>query len=1242
MAGNKKDAVKDDGAREMNGVSFLASGMACEMRAQAAMADRAPARPRQEIAEAWAELASPSGAILAGLMETDNAVRWIAPAQNNYYSLRMGFLAGAYDPEKNLILAKGLRALAEEIRSVGASPEFVDAGRCYGPMAARQSPTGILYYPLMDCGVRPATTTAGGAKRMVLAGGRLAAANAQRWDAQLNYKTMGLIASASKKVDDEEKKDIAKQLKAQAAAARELGESRRPTTAAMHMAIGELDGADVRGASTLPSLAVLKASVREVLAGDKLFRITELAGSVGPRGSFVEQLSSQAASRLMAAALGSLSVAWAGSSKVGVGAVGGDAAHGLLRGPRAQASALIGVDKKGLGDAASSEELLFEAIWRLDREGLKSRGWHLNEEQTQGIGRAVNAFEGWLALHASGDELARRVFSEAAVLSQREPDALGALVRQEFRENLRGYILGAGALAPRSAIFSDADGALGVFALSNALAGANPYIGLAQWGLRAAKAVEQAREAGRVETGDDPVRMEMVEALKDFVAAANEATAVFANAAIEAAQPIENAWMEAAGLSAPWRQASAMGMPSQESMLWAMDNPLGANLSSSDPMARMGAKLSRALGIAPGADAEVSAAAKAELGEWGLDDAGWQALEKNPELRGWLEIIVGAVAGKGKVARELSLAAAPVACQAISAGARVGMDPKAMIGFAQCLSAMTANEKRQVDEPLALTPKMRSSYISTGAEALIAAELGQAKALSLPRVYDALARDWTETLDEHGRFGVSSGEAVGSERLLKFVQFLSKEAQRNNVDWRVAGLFESQPIWELLGGSSARLGAVVSAAKGEGGLARWCSALVDRYGVRDAADSNDLIGKVKAKFKEVEGVGEGAWKLAIKDPVALDLFVQAFKTRDSNDELRMGSAGFLNSKAPSEARGARTVATRLALAFNSAAALGVSAGPATAVAAAFIKKRSSDRLFSDQLYSVEAHSVGACLFFAQEDAAKSKRMPKIFKEACVRFERLDKDWREAKNRGDEELPLTGAEAIESEIGDLTDWIINSEHGIWQTLPEQPTWGQLSRLSRGWHQEQAAKAADMAARKEAVEKEKAEELRWNPFLPSSGEHWAAVLGKHSREGWEAVELTSQAQLTEEGSAMSHCVSSYSSNCRTGALRIFSIQLNGQRKCTMELSSKTNLGDLGEDANFSITQNKGAHNAAVTNLATRAFCDEVVAAANAAWSIGWRERQAAKAAAKKAAKDAAKDADSKTGEAEIGDKAAAPTP
>lgn len=125
-------------------------------------------------------------------------------------------------------------------------------------------------------------------------------------------------------------------------------------------------------------------------------------------------------------------------------------------------------------------------------------------------------------------------------------------------------------------------------------------------------------------------------------------------------------------------------------------------------------------------------------------------------------------------------------------------------------------------------------------------------------------------------------------------------------------------------------------------------------------------------------------------------------------------------------------------------------------------------------------------------------------------------------------------------------------------------------------------------------------------------------------------------------MSHCVSSYSSNCRTGALRIFSIQLNGQRKCTMELSSKTNLGDLGEDANFSITQNKGAHNAAVTNLATRAFCDEVVAAANAAWSIGWRERQAAKAAAKKAAKDAAKDADSKTGEAEIGDKAAAPTP
>lgn len=1223
MAGKKKNSDKAVGQGSINGISFLASGMACDMLAEQAMGGHQSSEPSPAIAAAWAELSSPSGVILAGLLDGDGLGRTLfIPAVGQYYRQqnRYATFGGGYGAKRSMALAAGLRELAAEIRSMGAQQPMIEAGACYGPMVARRSPQGIIFYPLMDSGLRPAVSSIGGAKRDLVAGGKLAGARGLDWNEQIDFKQMGELVASAKKVDEEDRDAISQEIKKSEAQARKLASfSKGATSASMHLALGAIDGGDVRGALTLPSLACMRAGLAAVAQKiETVPPVAEIYAGAQPArsGSVVEKLAIVAASRLVAAGMGALSVAWSGERRAGAGAVEREAMFGLLRGPYAQASASawLSKNKDGVRAAFRPEELLIEAIWRLDAEGLGNCGWRLGAENHRNS--VAGALETWLVHHAEGGDLAERVFAEAAALSQGEPDGQGAAVRLALREEIERF---QGKKNGQAEVQRDADGLAGIPALAKELGKADPRIGLAQWAARAIKAIERAGAEGELQPFKSSESEEMFAALQEFAKALAEATLGFAHAAVAAAEPTENAWMAEAGLLAPWRQASATGLPSQESIVWAMDNPLGANLASHDPMARMGAKLSRALGLGMGTDDEVAAAVRAELGEWGLDENGWNRLRDDAPLRSWLEDLLAPIVGKGKVARELALAAAPVACQAISAGARLGLATKSLSEFAQCLAAMTSNDKRQVDVPLALIPRIGEVSLSSEAGALIAAELGEAKARSLSKLYDALGRDWAETLAGREELGISAAsEAAASERMAEFVRCLSRSAAQNKIDWRVEGLFDARPIWSLLGGDSPRMGAVVAAAKKEGGLGDWCSEFASKYKIRDAADTNDLIGKVKVKIKEHLGMGEAAWKMAIKDPLALAVIKEAVGSWYASDSrLSLGAIGRLAEKdsealaGKNEGGRGRSEATRMAFAFNCAAANGVSGSSASVVAAAFRRKRTSDALFSEGISSLNVASVDACLFFAREDEAKAKRMPKVFKEACARFEKLNKSWLDATARGDAELPLTGAEAIESEIGDLSDWLRSSEHGIWQNLPEAPTWGQLSRRSAEWHQEVAARAADMAARQEAVAKAKAEELRLNPFLPSAGEHWAAVLGTHSREGWEAVELTSQAQLTEEGQAMSHCVSSYASRCRNGELRIFSIKLNGERKCTMELSANKNLAILGEASEFSITQNKGAHNAGVTNLAAKAFCQEVVAAADASWSIGWRAREAAKA-------------------------------
>jgi hypothetical protein len=119
----------------------------------------------------------------------------------------------------------------------------------------------------------------------------------------------------------------------------------------------------------------------------------------------------------------------------------------------------------------------------------------------------------------------------------------------------------------------------------------------------------------------------------------------------------------------------------------------------------------------------------------------------------------------------------------------------------------------------------------------------------------------------------------------------------------------------------------------------------------------------------------------------------------------------------------------------------------------------------------------------------------------------------------------------------------------------------------------------------------------------------------------------ADLSEEGRAMHHCVSSYSANCKRGDSRIFSIRLNGERFSTMELRLSDENGrqkpydhqhPKAEDQ-WSMAQNLGNCNARITDPSAIAFCEAVVQAANAAhaaWIVDLEARRSL--AAKEAAK------------------------
>ena len=79
----------------------------------------------------------------------------------------------------------------------------------------------------------------------------------------------------------------------------------------------------------------------------------------------------------------------------------------------------------------------------------------------------------------------------------------------------------------------------------------------------------------------------------------------------------------------------------------------------------------------------------------------------------------------------------------------------------------------------------------------------------------------------------------------------------------------------------------------------------------------------------------------------------------------------------------------------------------------------------------------------------------------------------------------------------------------------------------------------------------------------------------KDVWLFKQITTSQELAKEGTAMRHCVSSYVQSCRNGHCAIWSVQLNGARKLTIELQTR---GSLPSDMN--IVQVRGLANRLAT--------------------------------------------------------------
>ena len=134
---------------------------------------------------------------------------------------------------------------------------------------------------------------------------------------------------------------------------------------------------------------------------------------------------------------------------------------------------------------------------------------------------------------------------------------------------------------------------------------------------------------------------------------------------------------------------------------------------------------------------------------------------------------------------------------------------------------------------------------------------------------------------------------------------------------------------------------------------------------------------------------------------------------------------------------------------------------------------------------------------------------------------------------------TGTPAQAAVIQNLTDTLdyARAMTDLKQTV-RSTTWNGVLKASRSWHRN---RMRDQARRTSEQIASSATTTAWN-----------TLIGETTAAGLKAIPLTDEAQLIQESMTMNHCVFTHTSRCAAGMSRIFSLQQEGRRIATGEIS------------------------------------------------------------------------------------------
>lgn len=737
--------------------------------------------------------------------------------------------------------------------------------------------------------------------------------------------------------------------------------------------------------------------------------------------------------------------------------------------------------------------------------------------------------------------------------------------------------------------------------------------------------------------------------------------------ALSIASEREQRWLSSLGFSDAWRHCASSAQDalfSSRDLAWAQATPDLGSAASRSPAEAFLLSLARPLGLSP-ATPDLPAAASESLIALGATPAGVEALLASAPLREALSRAFSLLSSSKGVAREAARGKLRAALECCSAAAALGPDFRQSASEAASILIDSPDEAafRSLDQVEPLAPFARSRKVSSPEEAAALREAALAKR----QAYPALIRS---IVSEHAQARALLGAAPSdpapapvlaalSERFSRGLSAFSarvkagsSEAAPADFDWAEA--LERGVSWSRACGlPSPSFDASVAAAASDGSPACSIAARIAKdLGLEDASGANDLVARAKSALRERLGMGEAAWRTLLQSPPEdVELFCESLRISRSRIQqiqapswvelkrLRGVEASLLDASrtllAPRVAASAYQAAATFGFPLElSSAALREILFPDVDLRRDYDLRmdipREAFSALSPSIAPMRLNSPEGADFFLLETRAKAERIPFVWK---ALFERL-RDTRDALLSDPEKLraaeaaypppapmlapfappPAPGtlaasrpgssplelaARSLRSDLQLIADWIDGSEAGFWQALPPKPSWKTLWRGQADWHRER-----DFAQRQRdeiAIAKGKS---------PASGNRWGSF-SRSFRDGeWEAVDLTSGPDLKVEGEAMSHCVSSYSGQCRSGACRILSVRLAGERVATLQLqpfrgNQPVSWSSADESCEWRIVQNRGRFNAGISDPAALAFCEKARQAYSAAHAEGMRK-------------------------------------